>query len=141
MSKKMAGFLIMYGAGIAVPSLLLLLAEGPGRHVTIPASAGLAAAVFSISWGVAATFGQRGRALPVFILIIASVVLLMHTVSLWFGFFGKDARLQTTALVSESFLLTFGFLVYLLYAERPPFFWTGRNDPSSGSRSQSNPFR
>ena len=137
----MAGLLIMYGTGIAVPSLLLFLAVGPGRHVTVPASAGLAAAVFSIGWGVAATFGQRGRAWPVLILIIASVVLLMHSVSLWFEFFGKDARLQTTALVSVSFLLTFGFLVYLLYAERPPFSWTGRNDPSSGSRSKSNPFR
>jgi hypothetical protein len=140
MSKKMAGFFIIYGTGIAVPSLLLLTLD-PGRHVIVPASAGLVAAVFSIAWGVAATFSERSRAWPVFILIIASVVLLMHTVSLWFEFFGNDARLLTVALLSLSLLLTFGFLVYLLYAERPPSFWTGRNDPSSESRSKSNPFR
>ena len=89
MSKKMAGFLIMYGTGIAVPSLLLLLAVGPGRHVTVPASTGLAAAVFSISWGVAATFGQRGRAWAAFVLIITFVVLLMHSISLWFEFMAR----------------------------------------------------
>ena len=140
MSKKMAGFLIMYGTGIAVPSLLLLLAVGPGRHVTVPASTGLAAAVFSISWGVAATFGQRGRAWAAFVLIITFVVLLMHSISLWFEFFGEDARLLTVALVSLTCLLTLSFLVYLLCAERPPPFWAGGNDRSS-QRSQSNPFR
>jgi hypothetical protein len=140
MSKKMAGFLIMYGTGVAVPSLLLLLAVGPGRHVTVPAFAGLAAAVFSISWGVAATFSQQGRAGPTFVLFIASVVLLMHSISLWFEFFGEDARLLTVALVSLSCLLTLSFLVYLLFAERPPPFSAGGNDRSS-RRSQSNPFR
>lgn len=75
-----------------------------------------------------------------FILIIASVVLLMHSISLWFEFFGKDARLLTASLVSVSCVLTLGILVYLLYAERSPRFWTGGNDPSS-KPSQSNPFR
>ncbi len=137
----MAGLLIVYGTGVAVPSLLLLLAVGPGRHVTVTAFAGLAAAVFSIGWGVSATFGQRGRAWPAFVLILTSVVLFIQTVSLWFEFFGKDARLLTVALVSLSLLLTLGFLVYLLCTERSPSASTGGNDHSSNRRSESNPFR
>jgi uncharacterized membrane protein len=104
-----------------------------GRNVIVSASTGLSVAVFSLARGVAGTFSPRARGWPVFALVIATAVFLMYTVNLWWEFFEASTRFLPVALVSVSLLPTFGVLAYLLYAERPPGFWTGRDASSTKS--------
>src|SRR5688500_18406857 len=125
MSRKTASILIIYGAAIAALSLLLNLNRGP--HVTVPASAGFEVALFFLAWGGAGSSPPRARCWPVFALFIATAVFLMYSVNLWWEFFEEGPPFLPVGLISLSLLLTFGVLTYLLYAERPPDFWTGRD--------------
>jgi hypothetical protein len=135
----MASVLIAYGALLAIFSFLL--GQNSAQAGTFLIVAGLAGAVFCAAWGAISVASHRGRAWPVLVLIALTLVYLGATVNVWWESFPKGNRdLLTPVLLSFCFLCTLGVLAYLLYAERPPSFWTGRREsnPAPSRPTQSN---
>lgn len=129
----MAGVLVCYGALLAALSILLKLDKGYPLHLV--AFAGLAAAVLSMGLGIGARTRHHNRTWPVLVLIATAVVFLMQTIHLWWEFFARDVPVFPVLLSSLCLLLTFGVLIYVLYAERPPGYWTGRRESAPGNAS------
>src|SRR5687768_3134259 len=125
MSKKMASVLIGYGALLAI--VLVLLKRSSAEAGTFLIAAGLAGAAFCAAWGGVSLAGHRGRTFPVLVLIALAFSFLAQTFDAWWKLLTTvNGELFAPLLLSLGFLFTLGVLVYLLYAERPASFWTGR---------------
>jgi hypothetical protein len=133
----MATVLIIYAAVLATVSIFLARITDAPRAV--PVVAGLLGASLCGAWGLASMVSHRGRALPVLLLIALSFIFLSQAVNAWWDSRAVE-HLLPRILLSLSFLSTIGILVYVLYAERPASFWTGRagSTPTPPRDSRSN---
>jgi uncharacterized membrane protein (UPF0136 family) len=123
----MAIFLIVYAVVLAILSILL---ERLTETRSVSVIAGLLGACFCGAWGFASVLVVRGRTWPVLVLIALALIFLAQTVNAWWPV--KD--LLPPILLSLCLVLTMAILVYLLYGERDPSFWTGRAAPNAAPR-------
>jgi len=137
MSKKMAGILIAYGAGLA--GLGFVLQQTPPAFGRVTTITGFVGGGLCVVWGVAALAGLKGRAWAVLTAVCVAFVLLSQTVHVWTAPSDAIGNLAVRLLLTAMTLLTVGTITYLLHGERPPEFYqtgTARRDNQFSNRGE-----